>query len=118
MKFSVSDSKSKLIVEEEFIYKWNHNGVTHRITVPKGFEFRRGISLRLGLLGLLDIFAPTFSLLEVSAVHDYIYWLKENDRTNMPRDVADEVMRSDPNDPEWLQNIAWGIIRVVGYFVW
>jgi len=118
MEFKVSEDKSKLVVTESFTYSWEYNSVTNRVTVPEGFRFRIGISVRFGSLGLIDLFGPTYSLVVVSAVHDWLYHLHEEEKINIPRHIADEVMRSDKNDPKWLRNIAWFLTRIGGYFVW
>lgn len=118
MKFKVSKDKSKLVVAESFTYKWTYNGNDYQVNIPEGFEFRTGVSIRLGSLGVIDIFAPTYSLLIVSCVHDWIYYLHEEEAVDISRRAADEVMRSDNGDPKWIRNIAWFITRTVGWSVW
>lgn len=119
MKFRVSEDRANLVVDEAFVYTWEYGGKEYVVRVPKGFKFKRGIYLRLGSVGLIDIFAPTFSLLLVSAVHDWVYHLQEEgEADDISRAAADEIIRSDQNDPSWVRQTAWFIVRLVGGTVW
>lgn len=110
----VSEDKGMRVTVAPVRAEWIHDGQRYAVQVPPGFRYKPGISLRLGSLGLLDIFAPTYSLEDVSCVHDYCY----RHRTDMPRAAADEVMRLDDGDPDWVGQVAWGLVRVFGWTVW
>jgi len=110
-----SKDKRFRVVTEHTTVEWNGQCVT----VPKGFEYRIGLNRRLGIKTLITLFGPRFALEDVSAAHDFVYKSQEYDMSvNMSRKEADEVMRSDPNDPYVLKQIAYYTVRVFGYVPW
>jgi hypothetical protein len=112
----VSEDKAARVTAEPVRVEWQYRGATCSVTVGCGTRYRPGVSMRLGALGLIDLFAPTYSLEDVSAIHDWLY--RHREQHGLSRAEADAVLLADTGDPRWVRTAAWFVVRVLGWAVW
>jgi len=112
----ITPDKAGRITTKACNVSWTYRGKTKAVTIPKGTRYRPGLSIRVGFLGLLDLFAPTYCLEDASAPHDWLY--RNRHKHSHSRAEADAVILADENDPKWIRYIAWGLIRTFGWAVW
>lgn len=86
------------------------------VTVPEGYHYRPGVALRLGSMGLIDIFGPTYALEDSSCFHDWLY--DNHEKYDITRAEADYVMFCDEAEPYWIRVVAWVLVRSFGWTVW
>jgi len=106
-----------LKVTEDTTLEWGYRGVTYRRTIPAGYEFKPGAGVET-IITLAAVLSP-YALLSASCLHDYLYDEIENYPQNaVPRVIADEALRSDENDPKWIRESAYHIVRLIGWVPW
>lgn len=113
---TTTEDKGRRKVIEPVTASYVVDGQERDVHVPDGFEYKIGVSVRFGLVGLIDIFAPTYALEDVSCYHDWLY--KNRDKHLFTRREADAVMMADDRDPYVIRLLAWLIVRAVGWTVW
>jgi len=109
--------RTVLQVTGDTTLKWEYQGVTYRRTVPAGYEFRPGAGVEV-IITLAAVLRP-YALLTASCLHDYLYdEIERRPKDAVPRVVADEALRSDENDPKWIRESAYHIVRLIGWMPW
>lgn len=113
----ISPDKRSMVVLEDTHVEWEYQGITYRRTLPEGHEFRPGAWLFV-VLFLAAILQP-LALWQASALHDFLYdEIEDNPKSAVPRVVADAALKADDTDPEWLRELAWRFVRVIGFMPW
>jgi hypothetical protein len=106
-----------LKVTENTTLKWTYQGTTYERTVPAGYEFRPGAGVEVTIT-LAAVLKP-YALLTASCLHEYLYdEIESRPKDAVPRVVADEALRSDESDPEWIREPAYHIVRFIGWMPW
>jgi hypothetical protein len=115
----VSGDKAYRVTTEEVEVTWTVCGTTYKTVIEEGFRYRPGVSVRLGSLGLIDLFGPSYALEDASAAHDWVYHVHEVCPSRAPsRRVADALLLEDEGDPYGIRLVAWAVTRAVGWIVW
>lgn len=113
----VPDHKKYMAVSEDTVVDWTYDGDIYQRTIPEGYEFRPGAGT--ATLAALSIAGYPYALLHASLIHDYLYdEIEKRPEEAVPRVVADASMKADDNDPEWIREFAFKVVRLVGWIPW
>jgi len=114
---SSNHDRTALEVHEDTTLEWEYRDVTYRRTVPAGYEFKPGAGVET-IITLAAVLSP-YALLTASCLHDYLYdEIESRPQNAVPRVVADEALRSDEDDPRWIRESAYHIVRFIGWVPW
>ncbi|MCS4157661.1 hypothetical protein [Salinibacter ruber] len=117
LSFRISDDRKYLVVDEETTVAWTYQGVTYRRTIPEGYRCKPGVWSETILI--LSLLGRPYALHRAMALHDYLYdEIEDRPEDAVPRVVADAAIAADPEDPKWLRQCAYGVVRVLGVFAW
>lgn len=117
LSFRVSDDRKYLVVDEDATVEWTYGGVTYRRKIPEGYRCKPGVWSETTLI--LSLINRPYALHRAMALHDYLYdEMAERPEKAVPRVVADAAIAEDEDDPKWLRNVAYGVVRALGFLPW
>jgi len=111
----VTEGHKRRRLTKPFSLTWEYGDQEYHVKVfADGHSYE--VSAPRPLRALAALFAPYYSLEDVSAAHDYLY--REREAHDGSRAEVDAVLFADDSDPAWLQWAAWLYVRAVGWVAW